>query len=166
MFAGISGALMATISGCKQILLFKLNDKDFGFDVSCVREILLPQEIYPVPKAPEFVEGVINVRGHMIAVVDLRKKLCLENVRSHPHMRIIICQVRRFIVGVLVDDVREVIHVSPGGIMPAPGILNIQMDNNAVWGIVRDEKEVVMLLDLEKIFTDEETQKFSQMKNA
>ncbi len=157
---------MATISGCKQILLFKLNDKGFGFDVSCVREILLPQEIYPVPKAPEFVEGVINVRGHMIAVVDLRKKLCLKNVRSHPHMRIIICQVRRFIVGVLVDDVREVIHVSPGGIMPAPGILNIQMDNNAVWGIVRDEKEVVMLLDLEKIFTDEETQRFSQMKNA
>lgn len=157
---------MTTISGCKQILLFKLNDKDFGFDVSCVREILLPQEIYPVPKAPGFVEGVINVRGHMIAVVDLRKKLCLKDVRSYPHMRIIICHVRRFIVGVLVDGVREVVQASPGGIMPAPGILNIQMDNNAVWGIVRDEQKVVMLLDLEKIFTNEETQKFSQMKNA
>ena len=106
---------MTTISGCKQILLFKLNDKDFGFDVSCVREILLPQEIYPVPKAPGFVEGVINVRGHMIAVVDLRKKLCLKDVRSYPHMRIIICHVRRFIVGVLVDGVREVVQASPGG---------------------------------------------------
>lgn len=157
---------MATISGCKQILLFKLNDKDFGLDVSCVREILLPQEIYPVPKAPEFIEGVINARGHMIAVMDLRKKLCLKDVQSHPHMRIIICHVRRFIVGVLVDDVLEVIPVSQGAVMPAPGILNIQMDNSAVWGIVRDEQKVVMLLDLEKVLTSEETQKFSEMKNA
>ena len=157
---------MTTSLGPKQILLFKLNDNDFGFGISCVREILLPQDIYPVPKAPEFVEGVINVRGHMIAVVDLRKKLCLKDVQSHPHMRIIICHVRKFIVGVLVDDVLEVIEVPPGGIMPAPGILNIQMDNNAVWGIVRDARKVVMLLDLEKIFTDEDAQKFSQMKNA
>ncbi len=157
---------MTTPLGQRQILLFRLNDKDFGLDVSCVREILLPKEIYPVPKAPGFVEGVINVRGHMVAVVDLRKKLCLKDVQSHPHVRIIICHVRRFIVGVLVDDVLEVVHVPQGGIMPAPGILNIQMDNSAVWGIVRDEKKVVMLLDLEKIFTSDEAQKFSQMKNA
>ena len=157
---------MTIVSGRKQILLFKLNDNDFGLDVSCVREILLPQEIHTIPKAPEFIEGMINVRGHMIAVVDLRKKLCLKGVQSHPHMRIMVCHVRRFIVGVLVDDVREVVHISQGGIMPAPGILNIQMDNNAVWGIVRDEQKVVMLLDLEKIFTNEETQEFSQMKNA
>ncbi len=157
---------MTTSSGPKQILLFKLNDKDFGFSISCVREILLPQDIYPVPKAPEFVEGVINLRGHMIAVVDLRKKLCLKDVRPSPRARIIVCHVKKFIVGVLVDEVLEVIHVSQGGIMSAPGILDIQMDNNAVWGIVRDARKVVMLLDLEKIFTDEDAQKFSQMKNA
>lgn len=157
---------MATISGHKQILLFKLKDKDFGLDVSCVREILPPQQVYPVPKAPEFIEGVINVRGHMIAVVDLRKKLCLKDVESYPYARIMICHVRKFIVGILVDGVREVIDISQGGIMPPPGILNVQMDHNAVWGIVRDEQNVVMLLDLEKVLTNEETHEFTQMKNV
>lgn len=155
---------MTALLGQKQLLLFKLNDKDFGLDVSCVREILIPPEIYPLPKAPEFVEGVINVRGHMIAVVDLKKKLCLRELQPPPHRRIIICHVRRFIIGILVDSVQEVIHAPQGGIMPAPGILDIQMENNAVWGIVRDEQKVAMLLDLGKIFTDGETQEFSKLK--
>ena len=157
---------MTTPSGQKQVLLFKLNDKDFGCDISFVRQILLPQEIYPLPNAPEFVEGIINIRGHMIAVVDLRKKLCLKDVQSHPHMRIIICHVRKFIVGILVDGVREVIPISQGGIMLAPEILSTQMANNAVWGAVRNGEKVVMLLDLEKIFTNEETREFLQIKNA
>ena len=157
---------MTIVSGRKQILLFKLNDNDFGLDVSCVREILLPQEIHTIPKAPEFIEGMINVRGHMIAVVDLRKKLCLKGVQSHPHMRIMVCHVRRFIVGILVDGVCDVIPISEGGIMPVTGILNVHMDRSAVWGIIRDEQKVIMLLDLERILTDEESQKFSQMKNV
>ena len=157
---------MTIVSGRKQILLFKLNDNDFGLDVSCVREILLPQEIHTIPKAPEFIEGMINVRGNMIAVVDLRKKLCLKGVQSHSHMRIMVCHVRRFIVGILVDGVCDVIPISEGGIMPVPGILNVHMDRSAVWGIIRDEQKVIMLLDLERILTDEESQKFSQMKNV
>ena len=73
-----------------QILVFNLLKQEFGLDISCVREVLRSQEIHPLFDTPEFIEGVINLRRHIIAVIDLRKKFNIKAIESRPKMCIVV----------------------------------------------------------------------------
>jgi len=156
----------------KQILVFNVANDELGLDISCVREVLRPQEIYPLPKAPDFIEGVINLRGHIVALIDLRKRL------FHPHpfpppsegegegggargKRIIICKVNHVIVGLTVDSLKEVMALSEENIRPMPEVVAMQMEADVTAGLARIGERIIPILDLTRLITKKEAAELS-----
>ncbi len=150
--------------GERQILVFSLANDELGLDISCVREVLRPQEIHPLPQAPNFIEGVINLRGHIIAVIDLRKRLTVKEIEDRSKMRIIVCKIKRFIVGLVVNSVSEIIAVSEENIGPTPEVVSMQIEADFMSGIARLGERIIVILDLENILTREEITKLSKIE--
>ena len=145
----------------KQILVFRIAREELGLDISCVREVLRPQAIYPLPKTPDFIEGVINLRGHIIALIDLGKRLHAEQIEEEPNRRIIICRVNKFNVGLMVNTLREILALSKEEIRPIPEVVSLQMDAEVLSGIARVGERVIPILDLEHIVTKKELTELS-----
>lgn len=146
------------------ILVFKLSDEELGVNISCVRRVLRPVAIHPLPNAPDFIEGVMDAEKHIITVIDLRKKFNLKAVNSGPATRVIVCKVNTFIVGLIVDSVSEVIHVPVKDIQPTPTIISTHMKDGCLEGIARAGERVITLIDLEKMLTGEEITGLSRVK--
>jgi purine-binding chemotaxis protein CheW len=137
------------IKGEAVILGVKLGAEDYGIDTTQVREIIRMREITPLPRQPPYVEGVINVRGTIIPVVNLKKRFGLqENGSKHPH--IVIIESVKGLVGMLVDSVTEVIRVPAQQITPAPQVTK-GIDGEYVYGICSLGEKLVIYLDLEKL---------------
>jgi purine-binding chemotaxis protein CheW len=148
----------------RQILVFYLGKTELGLEISCVREVLKPREIYPIPKAPPFIEGVINLRKHILVVIDLRKKLNEPPAEDQSRARIIICKIKTFIAGLLVDGVAEVLSLSGCDVQRPPEILSRQAPGACPSAIARAGDRVIAVLDLEKILTPEEMNDLSEMR--
>lgn len=148
----------------KKILVFSLQQQELGLSISCVREVLKLQEIHPLPRAPHFIEGVITLRKHIITVFDLRKKLNVPPSGNLALARIIICKVKSFIIGVIVDSVSEVLSLSQKDIQPTPEIVSFQKQGNCFSGIARSGERVIAILDLETILTQEEMNNLTEIR--
>jgi purine-binding chemotaxis protein CheW len=148
----------------KKILVFLVASKELGLDISCVREVLRPQEIYPLPNAPPFIEGVINLRGHIVALIDLRKRLTTKEMGEETNKRIIICRVNRFIVGLTVNSLREIIGLSREDIKPLPEVVSMQMEADMISGIAKVGERIIPILNLEHILTKKEVTELSTIE--
>lgn len=156
--------------GGKQILVFKVGNDEFGLDISSVREVLRPQEVYPLPRAPDFIEGVISLRGHVIALIDLRKKLFHPYPFPSPSggegggpkgKRIIICKVNRIILGLTVDGLKEIIPLSEENSRPMPELAAMQMETNVTAGLAKIGERIIPILDLAQLITKKEAAELS-----
>lgn len=147
----------------RQILIFSLANEELGLDISCVREVLRPQEIHPLPQSPDFIEGVINLRGHIIAVIDLRKRLKVKEVEDRSKMRIVVCKIKKFIIGLIVNSVSEIIALSKEDIEPTPQVVSMQIESDFISGIARLGERIIVMLDLENILTREEITNLSKI---
>jgi purine-binding chemotaxis protein CheW len=137
------------IEGERVILGVKLGTEDYGIDTTQVREIIRMREITPLPRQPPYVEGVMNVRGAIIPVLNLKKRFGLqENGPKHPH--IVIVESEKGLVGMLVDSVTEVIRVPAQQISPAPQVTK-GIDGEYLHGICRLGEKLMIYLDLEKL---------------
>jgi purine-binding chemotaxis protein CheW len=148
----------------RQILVFTLANEELGLDISCVREVLRPQKTYPLPKTPHFIEGVINLRGYIVALIDLRKRLIAKPIEEEPNKRIIVCRINKFIVGLSVNSLREIIALSKEDIMPTPEVVSMQMEADVISGIARVGERIIPILDLEHILTKKEVAELSALK--
>jgi len=148
----------------RQILVFGLANEELGLDISCVREVLRPQKIYPLPKTPHFIEGVINLRGHIVALIDLRKKLIAKEMEDESNKRIIVCRVNKFIVGLTVNSLREIIALSKEDIKPTPEVVATQMEADVILGIAKVGERIIPILDLEHILTKKEVIELSTLE--
>lgn len=148
----------------KQILVFRVASEELGLDISCVREVLRPQEITPLPKAPPFIEGVINLRGHIVALIDLRKRLTAKEMGDETTKRIIVCKVNRFIVGLTVNSLKEIIALSKEDIKPLPEVVSMQMETDMLLGIARVGERIIPILNLEHILTKKEVTELSTIE--
>jgi purine-binding chemotaxis protein CheW len=148
----------------RQILVFRLTNGELGLDISCVREILRPQEIYPLPKTPPFVEGVINLRGHIVPLIDLGRKLSGKQTEGESNKRIIICRVSKFIIGLTVSSLKEIITLSKEDIKPTPEAVSMQIETEVLSGIARVGERIIPILDLEYILTKKEVNELSTLK--
>ena len=148
----------------RQILVFSVASEELGLDISCVREVLRPQEIYPLPKTPPFIEGVINLRGHIVALIDLRKRLNARSVEDENKKRIIVCELNKSIVGLTVNSLREIIALSEEDIRPTPEIVSMQMEADVISGIATVGKRIIPILDLEHILTKKEVTELSALE--
>jgi len=147
------------ITETRQYLSFKLDDEDFALDISKVREVLDFAKITKVPQVPEFMCGVINLRGSVVPVVDLNMKFGIKSTEKTVNTRIIIGEVTiegdGTVLGVLADSVHEVMELEPESIEPAPRI-GIGMNTDFLKGVGKREDEFVMILDIDRVFSTDE----------
>jgi len=143
----------------RQYLTFHLSDEQYGLNVLQVREVLEIPRITRVPRMPPFMKGVINIRGSVIPVLDLRSKLGMEEAERTVHSRVIIIEVQAqeetINLGILVDSVQEVLEIPKNDISPAPQI-GTKIDAYFIQGIAKIDQDFVIVIDLDKIFENNE----------
>ncbi len=144
-----------------QFLVFKLDGELFAVEVSGIREVLEFTAVTRVPRMPEHMRGVINLRGTVVPVVDMRLKLGLGETQKTVDTCIVICEVQvdgtPTLVGALVDSVQEVIDLDSRDVVPPPH-MGTRVDSSVIRGMGRRDEEFVMVLDLARVFASEELQ--------
>ena len=134
---------------------FRLAGETYGINVMRVQEVLRMTDVAPVPGAPPFVLGIINLRGNVVTVLDTRKLLALPSGGTTEHSRIMIIESGKVTVGLLVDSVAEVMNISATDIDPAPNIGNDE-GSRYIHGICSSEEQILILIDLDKLISDED----------
>ena len=138
-----------------QLACFRVGNELYGLDIMRIKEIIRPQKMTPVPKAPSFIEGVINLRGTVIPVADMRKRFD-QQVSDNPRKnRVLVCSVANRMVGLLVDEVTEVRSFTRPEITSAPTFCQ-GPGSDFFLGVARQDDLLVMLLDLDRVLSSEE----------
>jgi purine-binding chemotaxis protein CheW len=145
-------------------VIFRLRDEEFAVEVRAVREVVRLIEITPLPQSPNSIEGIIDLRGHIVAVMDLRKRLGLQDSEKTDKTRIMIVRSNRKIVGLIVDDVREVLKVSRNLLHPTPAMVTSQINHRYISGVIRWNDRIIVLLDLEALLTPAEAEYLRSIK--
>lgn len=135
-------------------LTFALGYEEYGLEIQVVREIIGLMEITPVPQVPAYVKGVINLRGKIIPVIDIRNKFDMAHVDYTAETCIIVLDVRGVLMGIIVDKVCDVLEISQKDIEPAP-TFNSAVNTSFIMGIGKVGERVRMLLDIQKILMDD-----------
>lgn len=138
-----------------QLACFRVGEAMYAIDILRIKEIIRPLRMTHVPKAPEFIEGVINLRGVVIPIVDLRKRFELKQIEADRRTRVIICSVVGKLMGLVVDEVAEVRRYTRQDVQPAPQFVN-NKEAEFFLGVCRRDDELVMVLDLERILSTSE----------
>jgi purine-binding chemotaxis protein CheW len=120
-----------------------------------VQEIIRMMDITKVPRAPDFVEGVINLRGKVIPIIDLRKRFGLSTRDHDKHTRIIVIEINNMIVGFVVDSVSEVLRIPASTVEPPPPVVS-GLESEYISGVGKLEDRLLILLDLNKLLSGEE----------
>lgn len=132
-----------------QLVSFNIGDEEFGVDILQVQEINRMLEVTKVPNAPEYVDGVINLRGKVIPIIDLRRRFGMPRKEHDKHTRIVVVELRGKVVGFVVDAVREVLRIPRDVTEPPPAIAGSDTDEY-ITGVGKLEDRLLILLDLEK----------------
>jgi len=150
---------LASITRTSQYLTFKLRDEIFALDIAKVREVLDFTTATKVPRMPVFMRGVINLRGNVVPVIDMRLKFGIPATDDTVNTCIIIVEIsldnETTILGALADSVQEVIELEPGQIEPAPKI-GTRLRTEFISGMGKRNDEFVIILDIDKVFSAEE----------
>jgi purine-binding chemotaxis protein CheW len=148
-----------TIIEADQYLTFTLGDEHYAIDVSKVKEVLEIQPITRIPKTPDYMRGVINVRGGVVPIIDLRKKFGMEEVEETVDTCIIVLEIdlqkETVNLGAVADTVSEVIELPREQIEPTPKI-GTKLDTAFIDGLGKYEEQFLIILNIDKIFTEEE----------
>ncbi|HDQ26521.1 MAG TPA: purine-binding chemotaxis protein CheW [bacterium] len=140
----------------KKIVGFQLREEEFAFDIMKVVEIIKLKEITEVPTAPSFVEGVINLRGKIVPIIDLRKRFNVDAGSRDKNYRIIIIEIeKKQIAGVMVDGVTKVMNAAEEQVLPPPAGVT-ETGGRYIEAIIKFGERIVVLLDPAKIFSEEE----------
>jgi purine-binding chemotaxis protein CheW len=134
-----------------QLVTFKLENEEFGVDILKVQEINRMVNITRIPNAPHFVEGVINLRGKVIPIVDLRKKLGFQSKEYDKSTRIIVVELDGLVIGFIVDSVSEVLRIPSNTIEPPPSMV-AGIESEYIEGVGKLDDRLLILLDLKKVF--------------
>jgi purine-binding chemotaxis protein CheW len=160
---------VTSITDTRQYLTFQLGEEVFGLDVSHVREILEFTTVTKVPRTPEYMRGVINLRGSVVPVVDMRLKFGLEQTEKTVNTCIVVMEVsfdaETTVVGALVDSVQEVFELEPNEIEPAPRI-GTQVRTEFIKGMGKKDGRFIILLDVGRVFSSDEFASMSKAETA
>lgn len=137
----------------EQLVVFEVGDESFGIDISLVQEIIRLQPITEVPRAPMYVKGVINLRGKVIPVIDLRERFSIGMNEESKATRIVVVDVLGNIVGMIVDAVSEVLRLATDSIEPPSNIVG-SVGSQYLSGIGKHEDQLIILLDLDKLLVE------------
>lgn len=145
-----------------QFVIFKLGEETYGIKIDCVAEIIRMQAVTKMPKSLDFVEGVINLRGKVIPLVDLKKQFKLGETQNTKDIRIILVEMKQEIVGLLVERVSEVLSLDDEKIEP-PSRMVSRVNTEFIQGIGKWNDQLIIILDPEKILLDQELQQLTEL---
>ncbi|MGN0921760.1 MAG: chemotaxis protein CheW [Cellvibrio sp.] len=138
-----------------QWVTFRLEGETYGINVMQVQEVLRYSEIAPVPGAPSYVLGIINLRGNVVTVIDTRHRFNLPAGEITDNTRIVIIETERHVIGILVDSVAEVVYLRQSEIETAPNVGN-EESAKFIQGVCHKNDELLILIDLNKLLSSEE----------
>ncbi|MCG6368668.1 chemotaxis protein CheW, partial [Vibrio fluvialis] len=138
-----------------QWVTFQLEEETYGINVMQVREVLRYTEIAPVPGAPDYVLGIINLRGNVVTVIDTRSRFGLMQGEITDNTRIIVIESERQVIGILVDSVAEVVYLRSSEIDTTPSV-GTDESSKFIQGVSNRDGKLLILVDLNKLLTDEE----------
>jgi purine-binding chemotaxis protein CheW len=143
------------MSESTQVVSFKLGPEEYGVDIAQVQEINRMVAVTNVPRAPVFMEGVINLRGQLIPIIDLRTRFGMPRAEHTKNTRIVVTEIGTKRVGMVVDSVSEVLRLPLDAIEPAPDMIT-GVDTEYIRGVGKIDDRLIILLDLAKIVTGSE----------
>lgn len=146
-----------------QVACFRIGMDLYAVDIMRIKEIIRPQKLAGLPKVPSFIEGVINLRGMVIPVVDMRKRFDLSDCTITSLTRLLIVKVAGQLLGLVVDDVIEVVTVPVKDIKPPPHVSHL-CDADCLIGVCLVRDEMVLLLNLDKVLSSSETDALGSLR--
>ncbi len=145
-----------------KFLTFICGDEVYGIEILKVREIIKLMDITTVPRTPDYLKGVINLRGKVIPIVNLRSKFTMPEIDDTQETCIIVVEVNKTSIGIIVDSVSEVSNINSGEIEEAPHLGN-DIDTNFILGLGKTKERIVILLDIELVLSSEELEEVGQL---
>ena len=153
------------VTGERQVVVFDLNEEAHGVDISQIREIIRMEEITRVPRAPEFVEGVINLSGKVNPVVDLRARFSMPSTERTDEHGIVVVDVDGQDIGMVVDAVTEVSRTPSDSIEPPSSVITTD-DSEYLTGIVKTNDKLIILLDIAKVISESEASALEEIQQS
>ena len=151
----IKGATQAKSEELIQLVSFTIGDEEFGVDILKVQEINRMLAVTRVPNSPEYIDGVINLRGKVIPIIDLRRRFQMERREHDKNTRIVVVELSGKVVGFVVDAVSEVMRIPKSVTEPPPPIV-AGIDAEYITAVAKLEDRLLILLDLEKVLVNDE----------
>ncbi len=139
-----------------QLAVFQLAGEEFGVDIMQVQEIIRMPGITRIPQSPAYVEGIINLRGKIIVVIDLDTRFNMSSKELDDNSRIIVVEIGETVVGMVVDSVSEVIRLPAANVEPAPEMITTKIHADYLKGVGKIDDRLLILLDLENVLSEEE----------
>lgn len=161
----VSKDTLGEAGALSQIVTFTLADEEYGVNIMRVQEIILMGDITQVPEVPDFIEGVINLRGNVIPIVDLRCRFGIKQAEKTEETRIIVVNVNDKTMGIVVDAVNEVLRISDKDIEEAPPSIS-GWGKEYLQGLIKLDERLLILLDIDRILSLEEQQAMSSSNEA
>ncbi len=149
----------------KQFVIFNVNNEDFGIEIGQVSSIEKPLEIFKVPNTPHFIEGLINLRGKVYTVFNLRKKFDLPFTGMDENTKIVIVNVNSTMAGFIVDEVKEILKIEDADIEETPKSIS-GINREYLTGVAKVGEKIVLLLDLSKILSSEDKKAMENLQNV
>jgi purine-binding chemotaxis protein CheW len=141
----------------REVLVFVLGKEEYGVDILKVQEIRGYEKVTPIPSAPSYLKGVVNLRGIIAPVIDLRVKFGMADPQYDSFTVVIILRIGGRVIGMVVDGVSDVIRLAPGDVKPAPQ-LGCLVDSSFLAGLATQNDRMVLLMDIEKFLSSGEMQ--------
>jgi purine-binding chemotaxis protein CheW len=164
----------AAVEDTVQLVTFQVGSEEYGLDINAITEVIRPLKITPLPRMPEFIEGVVNLRGVIIPIVDLRKRFALAEIRNEPRkMRMLITKGAvpavgrrgKELLGLVVDFVQEVLHVPQKEIAPPPGAATGEQAN-FISGMGKVGERLIIIVDISRILSQQERSALEEAGHA
>ena len=146
-----------------QYVVFELGKEEYGIDIMNVKEIVPYQESVKIPNAPAFVKGIINFRGNVIPIVDLKKKFNLPESEIDSDTRIIVIYFEDKLIGFIVDEASQTLRLEDENIDPTPDVIS-SVDRRYITGVGKQDNRLIILIDLEKVLTEEEKARIDNLE--
>jgi len=148
-----------------QLISFIVGDEEYGLDILRVKEVIRIRDITRLPRVPSFVKGIINLRGDVIPIIDLRDKFGLENREYTDMTRVIVVDIDEKLVGMVVDAASQVVRIPTDQIEPPPPIVG-GLSAEYVRGVGKLDERLVILLNIDRILTQEEKVELEKMEQS
>lgn len=157
-----------------QLVTFRVGTEEYGLDIGAITEVIRPLKVTPLPRMPEFIEGVVNLRGAIIPIIDLRKRFALAKIIDNPRtMRMVITRGAvagasgpgMGLLGLLVDGVDEVLHIPKKDIEPAPQAATGELAD-FITGMGKAGERLIILLDIPKVLSQQERSALAKVEHG